>query len=159
MLKLSTAGTGKRAAATKKMQTIAMRKINMMLTLYADFRGVECTVAGKFFIHQGIWYLLVHVEEGYRRRDINMYLQREMMIKKQGDLPINAQVIIDEDYLRWMCGNIEELVGQDLVDMDALLHNRLYRTIIFHSLSQFIDVHTSYEKRKMIVKLLKFLEL
>ena len=159
MLRLSEAGRGQRAAAIKKMQSIASRKISMMLTCYAEFRGVKCTVAGKFFINQGTWYLLVHVEEGYRRRDVSMYVKRRMVGNEQVALPINAQVIIDEDHLRWMCGNIEELVGQDLVDMDTLLQNRLYRTIIFHSLPEFIDVHTSYEKGKMIVKLLKFLEL
>ena len=159
ILKLSKAERGQRAAAIRRIQSITMKNINMVLTLYAEFRTVQCTVAGKFFVQEGVWYLLVHVEEGFRRRDINVFAKRNMVANEQSSWPINAQIIIDEDHLRWMCGNIEELVGQDLVDMDALLQNRLYRTIIFHSLSQFIDVHTSYEKGKMIIKLLKYLEL
>ena len=160
MQKLSKAGRGHKAAANRKMQSLAMRKVNMILTLYSEFRGVKCTVAGKFFkTDDGVWHLLVHAEEGHRRRGISEYSQQKAALAEERGWPINAQAIIDEDHLRWMCGNIEELVGQDLVNMDALLQNRLYRTIIFHSLPNHIDVLTSYEKGKMAVKPLKFLEL
>jgi hypothetical protein len=155
---LSLASKKKAVNRTKKMSDIAFSKVHLYLSLYSSFRGLDVTVAGKYFKSSGSWNLLVHVEEG-RRKNVSEDIKREMNVTAQGGWPLNAQAVVDENYLRYMCGNIEELVGQDLVDLDGLLSNRLYRSLVFNALPNFIDVISSKQKGRMAVKLLKYIEL
>ena len=155
---LSNAPKKKGSEHIKKMSSIAMMKLNMFLSLYCTFRGVEVTINGKYFKRDDGWCLLIHAKEGGRLNLLETG-KKGMNGSDQGEWPLNAQTIVDEDYIRYMCGNIEELQGQDLVDMDALLANRLHRILVFNALPGFIDVVLSRQKGRMAIKLLKYIEL
>ena len=159
MLFIFTAPKKKGLAHLKKMSSIAMTKLNILLSQHCIFRGMEVTIAGKFFRYQENWYLLVHAEEGHHQIVSGVRCTGNVPITGQIGWPLNAQTIVDEDNLRYMCGNIEELQGKDLVDMDALLTTRLHRLLVFNALPNFIDVVTSKQKGRMAVKLLKYIEL
>jgi hypothetical protein len=89
-----------------KMSQIAFQKLNMILSLRAVFRSTEVTIAGKYFRHNGMWNLLIHVEEGRKSR-VSEGVANEMMVTEHGGWPLNTQTIVDEEYLRYIAGNVE----------------------------------------------------